>query len=169
MAIRRNKKKKFKKITWQSGHIYTFKYQAWQNDPHPVIILMYALEGRHPNTGNQWRFFQGINFTYIPRSMRRAFIKNWLRIWDNSNGNMDFTWDTVKRRYPWMRKAVRRYFFQPGYYIKQPKEVGRDDIQQVVTETYTKDFSKLAKEKAARIVSLRKQARKLRPTRGRRR
>ena len=84
MAIRRNKKKKFKKITWQSGHIYTFKYQAWQNDPHPVIILMYALEGRHPNTGNQWRFFQGINFTYIPRSMRRAFIKNWLRIWDNS-------------------------------------------------------------------------------------
>jgi hypothetical protein len=162
MAVRRVKKKKFKNVNWRSGHIYTFKYHAWHNDPQPVIILMYALQGTHENTGHQWRFFQGINFTYIPRSMRRTFAKKWLREWDRSNGNLEFTWEKVKATYPWMKLAIRRYFFKPAYYINKPREIKREDILDVVTQTYTKDFSKLQKEKAARIIRLRKEARKLR-------
>lgn len=168
MAIRRNKRKKFKNITWKSGRVYSFKYHAWHNDPHPVIILMYALEGTHENTGHQWRFFQGINFTYIPRSMRIQFAKKWMTAWDRSNGNMQFTWEICKRSFPWMRFAVRRYFFKPSYYIKQPKEIKREDLRAVIGDTYTKDFSKLSKVQAARIVRLRKQARALRYRRTRR-
>ena len=74
MAIRRGYKKKYKGVDMKSGYFYTFKYQAWENDPKPTIIFMYTLEGIHPNTGHQWRFFQGINFTYIPRSVRKRFI-----------------------------------------------------------------------------------------------
>ena len=162
MAIRRNEKKKFKGITWKSGRIYTFKYHAWHNDPQPVIILMYALEGTHENTGHQWRFFQGINFTYIPRSLRIQFAKKWLTAWERSGGNMRFTWEITKRTFPWMKLAVRRYFFKPGYYIKNPKEIPKEDIMKVVGETYTKDFSKMKKEQASRIVRLRKQARQMR-------
>ncbi len=169
MAIRRNEKKKFKGVTWKSGHIYTFKYHAWHNDPQPVIILMYALEGTHENTGHQWRFFQGINFTYIPRSMRRNFAKKWLQTYERTGGDIRFTWELVKGTFPWMRLAVRRYFFKPSYYIKNPRLIKPEDVMRVVSDTYTKDFSKMQKEKATRIVRLRKQARQLKGGRRRRR
>jgi len=145
MAVRRKLKKNFKGVQMKSGHIYTFKYQAWEHDPRPVIILMYALEGNHERTGHQWRFFQGINFTYIPRSIRKQFAKDWKKTWDRTGGNVEFKWELVQRRYPYLKGAVRRYFFKPDYYITDLKEVPYDDMEDIIISTWSKDFSKKLK------------------------
>jgi hypothetical protein len=144
MGIRRAYYKKFQGVEMKSGYFYTFKYQAWENDPHPTIILMYALEGIHPNTGHQWRFFQAINFTYIPRSVRKRFLNEWKRVLASTN-DPRFTWELIKRKYPWLKVAVRRYFFRPNYFIKSLKEVPLDEIDKVVISTWSKDFSKKVK------------------------
>ena len=78
MALRVQYTKRFQNVHWKSGHFYKFKYTAWHNDPEPVILLMYAYSGRHPNTGHEWHFFQGINFTYIPRTHRKHFVERWM-------------------------------------------------------------------------------------------
>lgn len=106
--------------------------------------MMYALEGTNPNTGHQWRFFQAINFTYIPRSSRRQFIRDWTRTFQQTR-NIRFTWELCKRRYPYIKHAIRRYFFKPTYYISQLKEIPFDDMEDAVTSTWSKDFSKKIK------------------------
>ncbi len=145
MAVTRKFKKRFKGVTVKSGHIYTFGYQAWENDPKPVVIMMYALDGTHPNTGHQWRFFQAINFTYIPRTMRRTFAAEWMRVLERNQGDVKFTWEVVKRRYPYLKGAVRRYFFKPSYFIKDLKEIPFDMMEDVIVSTWSKDFSKKLK------------------------
>jgi hypothetical protein len=144
MGIRRAYYKKFQGVEMKSGYFYTFKYQSWENDPEPTIILMYALEGIHPNTGHQWRFFQAINFTYIPRSVRKRFLNEWKRVLASTN-DPRFTWELIKRKYPWLQIAVRRYFFRPNYFIKSLKEIPIEDIDKVIVSTWHKDFSKKVK------------------------
>jgi len=144
MAIKRVFKKKFKGITMKSGYIYTFKYQAWENDPKPTAILLYALDGTHPRTGNQWRFFQMLNMTYIPRTIRKQFIKEWV-IYLQKTKNVKLTWEIIIKKYPRLKHSVRRYFFKPNYYIKDLKEVPLDKIEDVVVSTWSKDFSKKVK------------------------
>ena len=141
MAIRQQKTKRFEGLEWKSGNFYTFKYRAWANDPKPTIIFMYAYSGYHPNTGRQWRFFQAINFSYIPRNVRRRFMKDYLKAREK-NANINFVWDDVKRKYPWLRIAVRRYFYSPGSYIITPKEIPFEDAEDVIVSTWAKDFSK---------------------------
>lgn len=145
MAIRRIYKKRFSNVNVKSGYIYTFKYRAWANDPKPTVIMMYALEGIHPNTGHQWRFFQAINFTYIPRAQRMMFAKEWKIVFQRTGGNIRLTWELVKRRYPFMQNAVRRYFFRPNYYITNLKEIPFDDMEKYIISTWSKDFSKKVK------------------------
>lgn len=146
MAIRRVYKKRFKGVNMQSGLFYTFRYRAWANDPKPTIILMYALEGTNQRTGHQWRFFQGINFTYIPRSVRKRFIDDWIRIVQNTSPvNLRFSWELVKRKYPWLKVAVRRYFFKPNTYINDLKQIPLDEVERYVVSTWHKDFSKKVK------------------------
>lgn len=118
--------------------------RAWENDPHPTVILMYSLEGTHPNTGHQWRFLQCINFTYIPRTLRRQFARDWKQVLQRTN-NPRFRWELVKRKYPYLQNAVRRYFIKPNYYITNLKEIPFDDIEKVVVSTWSKDFSKKIK------------------------
>jgi hypothetical protein len=144
MTIRRNYAKNFHGVKVKSGYVYSFKYQAWENDPEPTVIIMYALEGVHPNTGHQWRFFQGINFTYIPRSERRRFASDWMRIF-TSTKNAKFTWELVKRKYPYLKHAVRRYFFKPDYYITKLREIPFEQMEAAIVSTWSKDFSKKIK------------------------
>ena len=144
MAVRRIYKKRFKGVPMKSGYFYTFRYQAWENDPSPTIILMYFLEGTHQNTGHQWRIIQAINFTYIPRSIRKRFIDDWSRILQQTN-DVRFTWQLVKRKYPWLQVAVRRYFYKPNYYIKGLKEIPLTELDKYVVSTWHKDFSKKVK------------------------
>lgn len=141
--IRQHPKKRFEGLEWKSGYFYTFKYKGWENDPKPHIIFMYAYSGYHPNTGREWRFFQAINFSYIPRKVRRRFMATYLKAREKHT-NMKFVWDDVKRRYPWLKIAVRRYFYSPGTYIVSPKEIPFEDAERVIVSTWQKDFSKKA-------------------------
>lgn len=132
-------------IQWQSGHVYTFRYNAWQHDPEPTIVLMGRYTGIHPNTGHQWRLIQGINLTYIPRSHRRLFAMIWVQEYERAQGNTIFTWQRVKRQFPFLQYGVRRYMFKPSYYIQNPREVPFEDLEQAITDTWSKDFSKKIK------------------------
>ena len=122
--------------------------------------MMYALDGVNPRTGHQWRFFQAINFTYIPRADRKKFAKDWMRVMGNSN-NPRFTWNTVKIKYPYIQNAVRRYFFKPNYYIQDLVEIPWDDAEKAIVSTFAKDFSKKVKtsllNKFRRVLGRRKQ------------
>ena len=106
---------------------------------------MYAFSGTHPSTGRQWRFIQAINFTYVPRSMRKAFANEWVRVFERTNGNVRFTWDIVKRKYPYLKHAVRRYFYSPTYYISKLQSIPFEDMENVIISTWSKDFSKKLK------------------------
>lgn len=144
MPIRRHFTKRFKGIVVKSGYVYTFKYIPWQKDPNPTVIMMYSLEGTNPNTGHQWRFFQAINFSYLPRASRRQFARDWTRILQQTR-NPRFTWELCKRRYPYIKHAIRRYFIKPTYYISQLKEIPFDDMEDAIVSTWSKDFSKKIK------------------------
>jgi len=145
MALKRLYKKRFNKVEWKSGHIYTFRYNAWENDPEPVIIFMYYFEGTHPKTGNQWRFIQGINFTYVPRAIRKQFAKVWIKEFNRLKGNTKFTYLKMKRRYPGLKHATRRYMYTPKERIKKAREIPFGDWEQAIRSTLRKDFSKKVK------------------------
>lgn len=129
----------------KSGYVYSFKYIPWNSDPNPTIILMYALEGINPKTGHQFRFIQGVNFTYLPRSMRRAFAKDWVSVFQRNNGNVRFTYEKLKSRYPYMDHAIRRYFYTPTYYISNLIEIPYEKLEETIISTWSKDFSKKVK------------------------
>jgi hypothetical protein len=135
-------RKKIKGVTMRSGYFYRFKYHAWHNDPRPVVIFMSAITGIH-SSGHQWRLIQCINFTYIPRAMRKRFLKLWMRELDKK-GKKKFTWDKVVAKYPYLKPAIRRYLLKPVYYIKDLEEIPLDQVEKVVISTFSKDFSKKA-------------------------
>ena len=74
---------------WRSGHFYTFYYNAFRQDPNPVIILMYRLTGVHPRTGNTWNLLQAINLNYIPVNQRKIFVELWVENMRKTNGNVE--------------------------------------------------------------------------------
>ena len=135
----------------KSGHVYVFNYSAWQNDKRPTVLMMYAVSGIHPKTKHEHRYFQGINFTYIPRSQRVAFAKLWVdyynrKITDPNNVSPSilkdfFTWEKVKRFYPMLEPGIRRYFYKPAYYITNMVEVQPKDMKKAIESTWAKDFS----------------------------
>lgn len=141
MALKRVYKKRLKGVVLKTGHFYRFKYQAWEHDPKPLIIFMYSIEGIHPNTGHQWRIIQAINFTYIPRGMRKRFLKQWMKELAKPT-DVRFTWKKVQARWPFLERAVRRYFFKPSYYIQKLEEIPEDQVEKAVISTWSKDFSK---------------------------
>lgn len=141
MALRHIYRKKFKGVTLRTGHFYRFKYQAWENDPKPTVIFMSSIEGIHQNSGHQWRVLQCINFTYIPRALRKRFLRSWMKELDKP-GDIRFTWKKVQARWPYLQRAVRRYFFKPSYYIMNLKEIPFDEAEQAIISTWSRDFSK---------------------------
>lgn len=141
MTIRRAKEKKYQGVLLKSGRFYKFRYKPHENDPRPTIIFMHWFSGTHPNTGRQWRFFQGINFTYIPRAVRKRFIKEWMEVLER-NPNIIFSYRRVKSRYPWLKIAVRRYQYDPATYIRGLEEIPLEDVPSEVIQTWKKDFSK---------------------------
>ena len=141
MALRRIKNKRYKGTELKSGRFYRFKYKAYENDPRPSIIFMYWFSGTHPNTGREWRFFQAINFSYIPRKIRKRFIREWLEK-VSRNPNQMFSYRMVKTRYPWLKIAVRRYFYSPSTYINNLEEIPLDEVEDEIISTWRKDFSR---------------------------
>lgn len=142
MAINISLNFKFKGVQWKSGHLYQFRYSSWRHDPQPSGILMYKVHGIHPRTKNQHRYLQMINLTYIPRPIRKQFAQQWVQEMERTNGNAAFTWQLVKRRFPGLKHAVRRYFIIPNYYITDIKPIPLEDMESVIISTWSKDFSK---------------------------
>lgn len=145
MPVRRILKKKFKGVVLKSGYVYSFRYSPWTADPNPTIILMYALEGTNPNTGHQWRFLQGVNLSYLPRSMRKVFAREWVNVFQRTNGNVIFTYEIMQRRFPYMSHAIRRYFTKPNYYISDLREIPFENMEEAIVSTWSKDFSRKIK------------------------
>lgn len=147
MALKIDRKFKFKNIQWKSGHLYRFRYSAWQEDPEPLVILLYRFRGRHPKTGHEWRFIQALNMNYVPRHIRKNFIINWTKTLERNNGNVLLTWDEIKFKYPGLAKSdcIRRYFYKPNYYIKKPESIPINNMEEAVVSSWHKDFSKKMK------------------------
>lgn len=125
----------------QSGYFYAFDYQAWENDPSPIIIFINAIEGIHPNTGHQWRLIQALNLSYVPRKDRKRFVEDWVKTLDKTK-NVKFTWQFITRRYPYIKFSIRRYMLKPTYYIKNLKAIPREKIEDAVVASWGKDFSR---------------------------
>ena len=146
MALHIHYKKKINGVNFISGYCYQFNYQAWNADPRPTYIHMYAFTGTHPKTGRQWRFIQGLNMTYLPRVMRKAFAQDWIKQMKRTNGNAKLTWQIIQQRYPYAGAiATRRYFYSPNYYLYKIKPIPFEQFEEVVVSTYAKDFSKKVK------------------------
>jgi hypothetical protein len=105
---------------------------------------MYAIEGINPSTGHQWRIIQCINFTYIPKAVRKRFLDIWL-LELQKKSDIRFTWERIQSHYPWLKNATRRYFFKPSYYITNLEEIPIANVQKEVISTWSKDFSKKIK------------------------
>ena len=142
MALQIDYQFKLNGVTWKSGEFYTFNYQAWSNDPKPLIILFYRIRGINPKTGHQFRLLQGINMNYIPRSHRRLFLMQWQNYYETSNGNIKFTYEMMKKRFPWLKFGIRRYMTKPVYYIKNITPIPMDQVEDAVLSSFDKDFSK---------------------------
>lgn len=144
-------RKKHNGVVFKSGFVYEFHYSAFENDPQPLIIFLNAIEGKHPNTGNQWRLIQGINLHYIPRKDRKKFIDLWMSNLLLSNGNIKLTWKMVKARYPYLQLGIRRYLLNPKYYIRNPREIPVDRIESLVKGSMWKDFSGALNRKLVKL------------------
>jgi len=131
-------------LTWvRTGHLYSFRYKRFQYDPEPTVIVLYAVGGTHPKTGNRHNYIQAINLNYITRGKRREFVAAWTQMLKQYGGNVIFTWNMVKRKYPYLQVAFRRYSLDRGIIVKL-KEIPLEEINQAVVGTWAKDYSKQA-------------------------
>lgn len=144
MALRAKFVQNFKGVTLTSGQIYNFAYAGFQNDPSPLIIFLYWMEGTHPRTHNQWKFFQAINLNYLSRSYRQNFVKNWVETLYNTR-SLKMTWARLSTMFPEMKFATRRYLYRPTYYIKGLRAVPLDRIEEEVVGSIYKDYSRQAR------------------------
>ncbi len=150
MAIKYHLKKKAAGTTWKSGHIYQIRYSNWHNDPRPVIIVMGLTSGYHPNTGHEHHYISAININYIPRYHRTQFARLWKNEMEKNNGKVELVWDRVQQDFPYMRHAVRRYWYKPSYMITNVKYIPPENIEEAVISTWSKDYSKKLKVDLAR-------------------
>ena len=144
MALRAKFEQNYKGVLLKSGRIYSFSYDAFHHDPTPLIVFLYWMEGSHPRTGNQWRFFQAINLNYLNRSYRQKFIKDWVTSLYTTQ-NLKLTWQALIRRFPDMQFATRRYLYRPASYIKSLRAVELVHVEKEVVGSLYKDYSRQAK------------------------
>lgn len=131
-------------LTWiRTGHLYSFRYKNFQLDPEPTVIVLYAVGGTHPNTGRRHNYIQAINLNYISRGKRREFVTSWIRMLQQYGGNVIFTWNMVRRKYPYLMVAFRRYSLEKGI-ISKLQEIPLENIEQAVVGTWAKDYAKQA-------------------------
>lgn len=151
MAIRVSPIHKHGKVTMKSGNFYTFKYQGFKHDPSPHVVFINKLEGTHPKTNHEWHFVQCINLNYIPRQDRKRFVEDWMEQFQKSKST-EFTWNLVKRKYPYLKFAIRRYFWKPPYYISKLEHLDTiEKINKTIVGNWAKDFSKQIKMKLAQF------------------
>jgi len=134
---------KERNFTFKSGHIYKFKYRGFQNDPEPLIFLLYGVKGQHPKTGRFHQYLLAINLSYINRNSRKHFVKHWVTKLVNTRGNVPTTYKSAVTQFPYMIAAVRRYLLDI-HLIDEIREIPLEMIGEEVVGTMFKDFSKQA-------------------------
>jgi hypothetical protein len=144
MALRISYTERKNNVTLKSAEFFRFKYQAYQNDPNPLILFLYSIKGIHPNTGHNWNLIQALNFSYVPRKDRIKFIQDWKLIHSKTK-NIKLTWQAVKSRYPYLELSIRRYLLSPAYYIRQIEAIKEEDIEKEVIKSLPKDYFERAK------------------------
>lgn len=130
-------------VWMRTGHLFYFRYKSFNYDPEPTVIALYAIAGTHPTSGRRHNYFQAINLNYVPRSQRRQFCDVWVKLLEQYGGNIIFTWEMVKRQYPYLQLALRRYSLERGE-IMALKEIPLEEIKNAVVKSWAKDFSKQA-------------------------
>jgi hypothetical protein len=126
---------------FRTGYIYNFKYLNYQNDPNPTVIVLNYVRGKNPKTGHLHNYIQAINFSYIPRSMRKLFLTKWKTLMEKYNGNVRLTWERVKSKYPYMKHALRRYQVGKGY-ILQAINIKSEILNEHVEKAIINDYSR---------------------------
>lgn len=150
MALKVAWSHKHENVLMKTGEFYSFKYRAYNNDPSPSGIFINYISGIHPNTGHQHRYIQFINLSYIPRKDRKKFVEDWEKNKKKSKGNLKFTWDLVKRKYPYLKFSIRRYQTKPNYYISKVEALDTDKkIAAGLKFNWAKDFSNIIRRKIA--------------------
>lgn len=150
MSIKISYTHKHSGVMMKSGEFYTFHYQPYANDPNPNIIFINYISGIHPKSSHQWRLIQAINLSYIPRKDRKKFVEDWEKNKKKSKGNLKFTWDLVKRKYPYLKFSIRRYQTKPNYYISKVEALDTDKkIAAGLKFNWAKDFSNIIRRKIA--------------------
>ena len=154
MTLKIHYKKTVQGVQFRSGHMYNFKYVAAQNDFSPNFLFLYAFSGYHPNTGRQWRFLQGISISYLPRKIRKQFIKDWKKEFGKGK-NLKITWKSLTRKYPYLGEFTRRYFYSPSYYLRKIRHIPLENWEKEIVKSMLKDFSSIIKRKlASRLKSI---------------
>ncbi len=146
MALRIYYNVRQEKEILRSGDCYSFRYTAFENDPEPLILFLNGIYGLHPNTGHQWRLIQGINLNYIPRAKRKEFVKVWRKVMSTGK-SFKVTWQYIKRTFPFVVPAIRRYLLFPRYYIRNVKYIPPDKYDDEIVRSWWKDFSKIGKRR----------------------
>jgi len=151
MALTMSLKHKHGKVTMKSGNFYKFKYQGFKHDPEPHVLFINKISGIHPTTNHEHHYIQCINLTYVPRQDRKKFVEDWMTHLQKSK-NVEFTWKLVKRKYPYIAFAIRRYFWKPPYYISNLEYLDTiEKINKTIVGNWAKDFSKSIKMKLAQF------------------
>lgn len=148
MTLKIAKSKKINGTTFKEGHCYEFNYQAYQNDPKPLIFFINSIFGTHPNTGHQWRLIQAININYIPRKDRKRFVEVWEKEMSKGKG-VEFSWSRIKSQFPYIEEGIRRYSFKPNYFIRNIRYIPPDKWREEVVKAWHKDFSGAIRRKIA--------------------
>jgi hypothetical protein len=144
MALKFSFRHRLHGTLFESGHVYNFSYIGYQHDPSPLAIYLYSVSGYHPRTKHEWHFIQTLNLNYVSRNYRKWLVKEWFeKLY--ATKNVKVTWDTVKKRWPDIQFATRRYFYRPGYYIKNIKPIDLKNIENVVIGSLYKDFARQAR------------------------
>jgi hypothetical protein len=155
MAIRFRYNVQYGDVSFRSGNFYEFGYKRFENDPEPMIIFMYHVQGIHPRTGHFHNYIQAINLSYIPKNTRHGFVRNWVD--KHFNPRTQEAYRGIKFNYPAdvpgnLKVAIRRYFIKGGY-ISNPHEIRYDAIDARLAGISGKDyFSRAVIQRARRLL-----------------
>jgi len=164
MAIRRIYEITYRGTKLRGGHFYTFDYDRYENDPSPMILLMYEVKGIHPRTKHYHSYLQGWNLSYIPKKLRRAAVEQFMRMAARKRPEVAFSgwkYDAHRKhiRIGWkwfpayMELAIRRYLTAPPGHIKGLKEIPFEYIETALMDIEHKDyFRKAAAQRARRLL-----------------
>jgi len=135
-------------VWFKSGRFYSFHYTKFQNDPIPTVIMINAVIGTHPTTGHYHNYIQAINLSYVSRNYRKKFVDDWLLHYKKYNGDVKLTWETVEKRYPFIKFALRRYLLKK-HFLLYAREIKDNDIEREVISTWLRDYSMMAMKQLA--------------------